>query len=303
MGSQEEIGISVLIPIHKIHLHLQEAVQSSYAALGDLAGELLLVLDRLEIDTLMQKLPWIQDLARVRVIKSPGSGIVDALNAGLSISGFPLVARMDSDDVMEQNRLKSQLIEFVRRPNLVLLGGHIRVIDETGARIRDVFYPRGDSLLKNMLKQGSFFAHPAATYRKEVVLELGGYSNQFPHAEDYDLWIRLASKGEVDNLNQIVVSHRSHSQQVSKVFRGEQDESTRLIQRKYFGMPICDMESQERGPVGHEDKITRRISSSKISQRIRVLSVFDIFKSDLHPKFIRFVGMVRDWCNLRLRKK
>ena len=45
---------------------------------------------------------------RVRSLRSPGRGIVAALNAGLAECRAPLVARMDGDDICHPRRLELQ---------------------------------------------------------------------------------------------------------------------------------------------------------------------------------------------------
>ena len=58
---------------------------------------------------------------RVRVVSSPGRGLVAALNAGLAACRAPLVARMDGDDVSHPRRLELQAAAFVADPALGLV--------------------------------------------------------------------------------------------------------------------------------------------------------------------------------------
>ncbi len=53
-------------------------------------------------------------------------------------------------------------------------------------------------------------------FRTSVVRNLGGYSVDALHAEDYELWLRLALEWEVDNLPEVHLLYRVHSQQVSQ---------------------------------------------------------------------------------------
>ena len=51
---------------------------------------------------------WAKKEPRIQTFENPGSGIVDALNFGISKSNSDLIARMDGDDLMDPNRLEEQ---------------------------------------------------------------------------------------------------------------------------------------------------------------------------------------------------
>ncbi|MCC7276131.1 MAG: hypothetical protein IT561_25920 [Alphaproteobacteria bacterium] len=51
--------------------------------------------------------------------------------------------------------------------------------------------------------------------RRDVVLALGGYRKVFEFAEDYDLWLRVIEAHEISNLDDIVLLHRVHADQIS----------------------------------------------------------------------------------------
>ena len=70
--------------------------------------------------------------------------------------------------------------------------------------------------------------HPAAMMRRAQVLELGGYRVEFKHAEDLDLWLRLGEKYRLQNLGEVLISYRVHSDSVSHKHRREQSEAAWL---------------------------------------------------------------------------
>jgi hypothetical protein len=52
--------------------------------------------------------------------------------------------------------------------------------------------------------------------RKEALIALGGYRATFPHAEDYELFLRISKYGRVHNLDEILLSYRNHPQSISR---------------------------------------------------------------------------------------
>jgi glycosyltransferase involved in cell wall biosynthesis len=64
--------------------------------------------------------------SRVRVLPSPGRGLVAALNAGLAECRTPLVARMDGDDISHPRRLELQVALLDAEPGVGLVASAFR---------------------------------------------------------------------------------------------------------------------------------------------------------------------------------
>ena len=90
-------------------------------------------------------------------------------------------------------------------------------------------YPTDPIKLKKLMSEGCFIAHPSVMYRKEVFYKAGGYRSLYPHAEDYDLWIRMMNFSDITNLDSILISYRQHPGQVSTEARKVQEESTKKL--------------------------------------------------------------------------
>ena len=52
------------------------------------------------------------------------------------------------------------------------------------------------------------------------------YNDQFQYVEDYELWSRAAFLGKIVNLSEVLLLHRIHNDQVSKVFSEQQSINT-----------------------------------------------------------------------------
>lgn len=223
--------VTVLIPCNSLHKWVEQSIKSSAKALNNLGGEILVVLDGISIRDFRGLLGQLDlgEKTELTLIESPKSGIVEALNFGLGISKYDFIARMDSDDEMLPDRLNMQREFLIRNHEVVAVGGAIELINENGASLRTIAYPIESSLVREKMKSGSFMAHPAVMFRKESVIEVGGYRDLFPYAEDFDLWVRLLGIGELANLQDKVIRYRQHPDQVSNLKRTKQEESTETI--------------------------------------------------------------------------
>ena len=169
---------------------------------------------------------------RFRVITQANQGLVASLNRGIAEARGTLIARLDSDDLAMPDRLAMQ-VDFMRRhPGVAVVGSAIRIIDAEGVAHRRQAYPCAPEEVRSALLCGCALAHPAVMMRREVVQAVGGYRESFRHAEDYDLWLRLAEKHELANLPQELLRYRQHGSSVS--FRHRQQQALATYVARYF---------------------------------------------------------------------
>lgn len=137
---------------------------------------------------------------RIRVLQNPGRGLVPALNHGLASCRAPLVARMDGDDISHPCRLERQLEIFRDSPEVGLVTCSFRHFPREELKVGMLAYERWQNSLVDHgrvmadLFVESPFVHPAVMFRREEVVRLGGYRDM-GWAEDYDLWLRMATAG------------------------------------------------------------------------------------------------------------
>jgi glycosyltransferase involved in cell wall biosynthesis len=207
-------AISVLLPVRNGEDYLEAAIASIRAqTFGDWK---LVIVDDGSTDatrSIIDRHAWRDP--RVEARPNAGAGLVDALNTGLASSTAPLVARMDADDVAHPERLERQLAAFESRPVLVALGAQVRYIDPKGGELGTGRYPVGADVCRDRLQFSSPLCHPAVMMRADTARRLSGYRRPYRHAEDYDLWLRLAEVGEIDNLADALLDYRVHSMSVS----------------------------------------------------------------------------------------
>lgn len=158
--------------------------------------------------------------------------LMRTLNKGIELCSCPLIARMDSDDISMVTRLDIQKAFIEARPETALVGTGMFVIDEQNKIKFEVSHPCNYMVIKDFLKRGCPFVHGSVMFRKAMVESVGGYSveDRFIHAEDYELWVRLASKFVVENIpDKSLYYHRDHDNKISNHHRGQQAAATNLI--------------------------------------------------------------------------
>jgi len=135
--------------------------------------------------------------ARIRLIENSGNqGLIYSLNRALHEARADWIARMDADDVSDPERLAAQWA-FAHERNLDICYCDWKESNFDGGLEtvhRDSAVPpvvrRWRVLFENL-----YGAHAVALFRRQAIIDVGGYDPAYRHSEDYDLWFRCARAG------------------------------------------------------------------------------------------------------------
>ena len=137
-------------------------------------------------------------------------GLGEALNRGLFVCSYEWVVRMDADDIALPDRFEKQFAYLEKYPDTDILGGWICEFDCDAAQCdRERRVPSSHDEIVHFAKYRNPLNHMTVVFRKEAVLDAGGYKpmNGF---EDYYLWMRMLQKGKrFANLPEVLVKVRA----------------------------------------------------------------------------------------------
>jgi glycosyltransferase involved in cell wall biosynthesis len=193
--------------------YLNQAIESIWTAQDVKPAEVILVVDGnvpLQITDIIAH--WKRQLAdRFRIVSYPErKGLAYALNIGLKYCNSELIARMDADDISLPNRFSIQVPYMVNHPQTAVCSSWVEEFNETFTKslgIRKL--PESNEQVRKFAKKRNPVSHPAAMFRKNLILELGGYP-LFAKAQDYALWSLVLQKGFIiTNIPQILVNMRA----------------------------------------------------------------------------------------------
>ena len=154
--------------------------------------------------------------ARVTVLTMPNGGIVTALNAGLATCRSEFIARQDADDVSDPTRLARELDYLRRHGDCVAVSGAVRHIDQDGNLVGTVQHFPSPELAdpRRAPSREPYLCHPFLMARRDALEAIGRYRHVH-HAEDTDLYWRLAEIGRLHNLCEPLGSYRVHDMSIS----------------------------------------------------------------------------------------
>lgn len=147
---------------------------------------------------------------RIRLIRhNKRMGFVQALNEGLKAARGKYIARMDGDDIALPDRLKCEVDYLEAHKKVMVLGGAMNIINETGTITSERRYPLSGLKLHLWAIFRNPLAHPTVMFRTELVRRGILYDTTQKKAEDIELWLRLKKKGfRIENLPDKLLNYR-----------------------------------------------------------------------------------------------
>lgn len=149
----------------------------------------------------------------VQIIYQRNKGLNISNNIALRIAGGKYIMRLDADDYLLPNALQEMTQRLEADPSVGLVFPDYFLVDEENKRIGHVrrFNFQEEVTLHDLP------AHGACTMiRKEFLLELGGYDEQFSCQDGYDLWIKFVTKHKVENINKPLFHYRRHGNNLTE---------------------------------------------------------------------------------------
>lgn len=157
----------------------------------------------------------LDDLEGILLLKlSENSGANTARNLGLLHARGRYVLFLDSDDELlpDSIELLFKAID-VEQNNVVAVSGSLLFISNKSAVVaRSVFI--GDRAFKAMdvVAWNPVGALSKVIFRKSVVLDVGGFSENLVACQDWELYIRVLNKGLIKSSSSIVVKYLVHGE-------------------------------------------------------------------------------------------
>ncbi len=182
---------------------------------------------------------------KVQLVRNEGNQtIADALNLGISIAKGQFIARLDSDDIAEQERLATQVDFLENNPNVGIVGSWITIFGDRSVRWK---FPTSDPDIKVSLFFKSPFAHQAVMFRsKWQAGEKGFYDPSFDFAEDVELWTRISRHWLCANIPEYLTRYRTHPFQATRTNFDERQACLQRIAKNYcerFGLQPLNPDS------------------------------------------------------------
>lgn len=185
--------LSVLMSVFNNRGYLKKAIESILSQ--TFADFEFLIIDDSSNDNSKETILSYKDSRIVFIENDRNMGLAKSLNKGLEISKGKYIARMDADDVSRPDRLARQIEILEANPKIGIVGSHFEIIDNRGKIFATRKVPNDNAIIRTMLANAQNpLAHGSVMFVKDYILLIGGYNEQFPYAQDFELWSRMSKK-------------------------------------------------------------------------------------------------------------
>ena len=193
---------SVVVPAYNAASTIGAAIESVLAQTRD-DFELLVVDDGSTDDTAARIQPYLRD-QRIRLIAQPNRGQASARNSAIATASGEYVSLLDSDDLWLPQYLDLMGGRLDEHPSAAVAYTDAWVLDDQTRRVARTTVltpwhppaaPTDPAAFFRALLEFGNFVFVGATIRRAVFDDVGLFRLGVEGSEDYELWLRIASRG------------------------------------------------------------------------------------------------------------
>jgi len=128
-------------------------------------------------------------------------GLTAVLIEQVANSDAPLIARIDRGDVWLEQKLEVQVAFLKSNPCVSLVGSQVEYFDESRNALGISKFPTSHAELTANARSGfGVFEHSSILFKNEI-----NYRDFFRYSQDLDLYVRIAQRGRLGNINEVLV--------------------------------------------------------------------------------------------------
>lgn len=202
-------AVSIIMPCFNAASFLQDSIGSVLSQ--TFSDWELITLDDGSTDTTWQRLGDYHDEPRIRAFTHPNQGVSRTRNRGIQLARGRYLAFLDSDDTWAP--------EFLSHMSALLKGNDRAVLAYCGWQNLGLPGGCGQPYVppdyEQMDKEAELFSRcgwpiHAALVRRDALLATGGFAPDLTNAEDYLLWLTLASVNPIVRLPEVLAFYHFH---------------------------------------------------------------------------------------------
>ncbi|QDU34452.1 Putative glycosyltransferase EpsE [Poriferisphaera corsica] len=260
--------VTVVIPTWNDDQYISEAIQSILKqTFTDF--ELIIANDGSTDNTPVIAEKFAKQDDRIIILNKPHSNGSIIRNHALEITRGQFTAVMDADDYSDHTRLEKQVNFLLENPDHVAVGSWFVRVDPEGNTLGMKMLPETHEEIDSLHIEGNAgaIAHSSLMYRTDAFRDIGGYSER-PCATDYDLALKLAEKGRIANLPEVLYYWRQHLKSTSS--------NKSIEQARCAFQAWIDARNRRDLPIDHNtaERLGDEIKTMKPATKAQILSLW-----------------------------
>lgn len=216
---------SVCIPAYNAEAFVADAISSALRAAGPETE--VVVVDDKSTDATWDIVRSFSD-ARVMAFRNDANlGRADNINRVMHLASGATITVLPADSVLPPNSLRDRLAALAEAPSAAFVYGAAQFIDESGKPIA-THRPHGTSQVLNrrdafasLLPRDPVYTITALIKREAYEWSGGLRTNIAPSHRDWDFFLRLATRGGLAYISEVVALERQHANNFTQIAEAE----------------------------------------------------------------------------------
>ena len=234
---QDPWKVSAIIPVYKGEAFIANAIESVLAQTYDNI-EVIVVNDGSPDRSRSKIEPYLRD-KRVLYVEQPNAGVASARNTALRHASGNWIGFCDQDDEWLPHKIESQLDFLNKHPNTAMIHSDVTYVDEAGRELPHL--PDFPSKAEGMCFAEVFKGNPVMTVtalvNREIIEEVGGFDASIRYSDDYDLWLRIASRYSLGYIDEPLALYRLHCGNTSSNLIGMYSSALKVVNKNLRQLP------------------------------------------------------------------
>lgn len=202
--------VTVYIPTHNYGKYIEQAIRSVLRQTMD--DWELIVIDDGSTDNTQSVLDPFRTHPKIRIVEQTNQGLNVTNNIAIRLATGSYMMRLDADDYLDENILLilSNILDIKDSVGLVYPDYYL--VDDEGEMLEVVRREK----IGEEVQLLDLPAHGACTMiRREILMEVGGYYEEFNKQDGYGLWLKFIRRYQPDNVNIPLFYYRQHGESLT----------------------------------------------------------------------------------------
>ncbi len=204
---------SIIIPAYNAIKYLPETLESVLKqTFTDF--EVLIINDG-SFDNIVE---WAADIkdSRVKLISQTNQGVSAARNTGIAEAKGEYIAFLDADDLWEPTKLEKQLQCLMNNPSLGFVHTAMLLIDGEGKSLGRKFTSNIEGEALKPLLENNTVVTSSVIVTRNCLETVGNFNKNLSFSEDWELWVRIASRYPIGLIKEPLVFYRLHANNTTR---------------------------------------------------------------------------------------
>jgi glycosyltransferase involved in cell wall biosynthesis len=231
----------VMVPFYNAAGFFPETLESIRSQTRP-ADEILIVDDGSTEPASVQMLDHLRQQPGIRVVRKPNGGPSSARNYGLRATDADWVVSVDSDDIITPQYIEKAAACALKNPDAGVVASVMTIYDFGMSTPKYVWTPLGFDL--DLLLYMNVGAPGTSVLNRVATLEVGGYDENMPGCEDWELWARMGAAGyRACIMPEFLLRYRSRPEGLNRSLVGPNEEvlKAKIIRRHAAAAPNPDL--------------------------------------------------------------